>query len=71
LDFLVEQTFDKEEVLGARLMGGGFGGCTINIVKTEKVTDFIQQMIVSYQHHFNRKLVCHVVKITEGVEKLN
>lgn len=71
LDFLVEQTFDKDEVLGARLMGGGFGGCTINIVKTEKVADFIQQMTVSYQHQYNRKLVCHVVEITEGVEKLN
>jgi galactokinase len=71
LDFLVEQTFDKEEVLGARLMGGGFGGCTINIVKTEKVTDFIQQMTVAYQHQFKRKLVCHVVEITEGVEKIN
>lgn len=71
LDFLVEQTFDKEEVLGARLMGGGFGGCTINIVKTEKVADFIRQMTVAYQHQFNRKLVCYVVEITEGVEKLN
>ena len=70
LDFLVEQTLDKEEVLGARLMGGGFGGCTLNIVKTEKVADFIQQMTVSYQHQFNRNLVCHVVEITEGVEKI-
>lgn len=71
LDFLVQQTLDKEEVLGARLMGGGFGGCTINIVKTEKVADFIQQITVCYQQQFNRKLVCHVVEITEGVEKLN
>jgi galactokinase len=71
LDFLVEQTFHKEEVLGARLMGGGFGGCTINIVKTEKVADFIQQMTVAYQNQFYRNLVCHVVEITEGVEKLN
>lgn len=70
LDFLVEQTFDKKDVLGARLMGGGFGGCTINIVKTEKVADFIQQMTVSYHNQFNRKLICHVVEITEGVEKI-
>ncbi len=71
LDFLVEHTLSKEYVLGSRLMGGGFGGCTINIVKTEKVADFIQQMTAAYQHQFNRKLVCHVVEITEGVEKLS
>jgi galactokinase len=71
LDFLVQQTLSNNDVLGSRLMGGGFGGCTINVVKTEKINDFIQQMTIAYQHQFNRKLVCHVVEIIEGVEKLN
>lgn len=70
LDFLVEQTRLKDSVLGARLMGGGFGGCTINIVKSEKVHDFMTEMNLAYQHQFNRNLSCHVVSITNGVEKL-
>jgi galactokinase len=71
LDFLVQQTRENDSVLGSRLMGGGFGGCTINIVKTEKVADFIQQMTLAYQYQFYRKLACHVVEITDGVEKLS
>ncbi|MEZ4902922.1 MAG: galactokinase [Spirosomataceae bacterium] len=70
LDFLVEQTLDKKEVLGSRLMGGGFGGCTINIVKSESVEEFIAQMKVAYQAQFQRKLTCYVVAITNGVEKI-
>lgn len=70
LDFLVEQTRSKPEVVGARLMGGGFGGCTINIVESDKVATFIEQMEGAYAAHFNRTLVCHRVSITEGVAKL-
>ncbi len=41
LDFLVELGLDKEHVLGSRIMGGGFGGCTINIVHERYVDAFI------------------------------
>ena len=34
LDFLVKQTEMYDGILGARMMGGGFGGCTINLIKT-------------------------------------
>jgi len=70
LDFLVEQTINRSEVLGARLMGGGFGGCTINIVKTECVSDFIEKMTTAYQVQFQRMLICYEVAITNGVEIL-
>ena len=33
LDFLVDQVRDDDDVIGARMMGGGFGGCTINLVQ--------------------------------------
>lgn len=41
LDFLTECTKNNNDVLGARMMGGGFGGCTINLVKRSAVNDFI------------------------------
>ena len=37
LDFLVDQVRDDDAVIGARMMGGGFGGCTINLVKEEAI----------------------------------
>jgi len=35
LDFLVEQTKNYSSVYGSRMMGGGFGGCTINLIETK------------------------------------
>ncbi|MFN8349452.1 MAG: galactokinase [Spirosomataceae bacterium] len=71
LDFLVEQTLSDDRIPGARMMGGGFGGCTLNIVPTVYVSEFIRQMTDVYQAKFHRQLVCYVVEITEGVEKIN
>jgi galactokinase len=46
LDFLVNQTKDNPHVLGARMMGGGFGGCTINIVHSDQgSTDPVRRSI--------------------------
>ena len=42
LDFLVEQAKKYPAVIGARLMGGGFGGCTINIVAEDGIANFIE-----------------------------
>ncbi len=67
LDFLVTQTFDNEAVLGARMMGGGFGGCTINLVHKSSVQTFIQTQTVAYAQAFQRELVCYEVAISEGV----
>lgn len=66
LDFLVEQTRDMDAVLGARMMGGGFGGCTINLVQEGFVDAFIAQMGQAYQQHFGKKMDAYVVVIGEG-----
>ena len=70
LDFLVEQTLDNSNVLGARMMGGGFGGCTINLVKIDAVEDFEESMKTAYKDQFNIDLPCYRVKITNGTEEL-
>lgn len=52
-DFLVAFTKDWKEVLGARQMGGGFGGCTINIVHKDAVDHFVERCFEAYFAAFN------------------
>lgn len=70
LDFLVEQTIDNEAIAGARMMGGGFGGCTINLVKKEAVDDFLTEISKAYKAEFGQELVSYNVAITNGVEEI-
>ena len=70
LDFLVDQTLDDPTVLGARMMGGGFGGCTINLVKKDAVDAFEQKMKAAYQEKYQIDLPCYKVKITTGTEEI-
>lgn len=67
LDFLVDQTVNKDYVLGARMMGGGFGGCTINLVKVDAIEQFEEEMKKCYKEHFNIDLVTYRVAIEDGV----
>jgi galactokinase len=52
LDFLVDFSRDWEEVLGARMVGGGFGGCTLNIIHREAVGSFVDAASKAYQKKF-------------------
>ncbi len=70
LDFLVEKTRNTEGVLGSRMMGGGFGGCTINLVKADMVEDFILDMTKAYKKAFDIELPCYVTTPQNGVEVL-
>ena len=66
LDFLVDQVKGLEEVLGARMMGGGFGGCTINIVKDEAIDELIEKISKLYQEQFGLSLSTYVVETGNG-----
>lgn len=52
LDFLAEEAQKLPEVLGARMMGGGFGGVTLNLVKTDSLEIFKTKIAESYFHKF-------------------
>ena len=52
LDFLVGEAIKNTGVLGARMMGGGFGGCTINLVRKDALEDFISDLTAAYQRTF-------------------
>ena len=71
LDFLVEQTKDKAYVLGARMMGGGFGGCTINLVKVDKIQKFEEEMKVAYKAAFDIDLETYQAAIQDGTGVLD
>lgn len=70
LDFLVEQTKCNDYVLGARMMGGGFGGCTINLIKAESVDEFESGMRASYLAEYGIELPCYRVRITNGTSEI-
>jgi galactokinase len=66
LDFLVDEAKRINGVLGARMMGGGFGGCTINFVIKDQVKNFINSMSGAYEKKFNVKMNTYIVSIKDG-----
>jgi galactokinase len=71
LDFLANYAKLNEQVLGARMMGGGFGGCTINLVKEAAVSDFIAQAEIAFQKAFNTNLKSYIVSIGDGTSVIS
>ena len=70
LDFLVEYVKPFPEVVGARMMGGGFGGCTINLVKKSFVDLLIERIAPVYQSKFDLKLSAIKVVPSDGTSLL-
>lgn len=70
LDFLVEQTRENPEVMGARMMGGGFGGCTLNLVKSAHVESVAAELSRLYEAKFGIKPGIYITGITEGVQEV-
>jgi galactokinase len=66
LDYLVEQAKLNGHVLGARMMGGGFGGCTINLVAKNESENFKIQATKAYQARFNKACSIYAVKLSDG-----
>ncbi|MDH8700749.1 galactokinase [Dysgonomonadaceae bacterium PH5-43] len=69
LDFLIEQA-KKYGVTGARVMGGGFGGCTINFVKEDKIDTFVKEATAAYEAKFGITPKVYDVVIKDGARKL-
>lgn len=70
LDFLVEEAGNFEGVTGARMMGGGFGGCTINLVKSDRTGDFISEMTTRYERSFDLLPDVYNVKVVDGTGRV-
>ncbi|MDP4284982.1 MAG: galactokinase [Bacteroidota bacterium] len=70
LDFLVDCAADNKDVVGSRLMGGGFGGCTINIVKEKGVSQFLSETLTAYKKQFNIDAEVYEVNVIDGTGKI-
>lgn len=68
IDFLVAEAQKSEWVIGARMMGGGFGGCTLNLIQKGKSPLFTTQLQVDYQEKFQKEFSLHQVKIGSGTK---
>jgi len=71
LDFLVEAARGIPGVYGSRMMGGGFGGCTLNIVDSGEVEDIVNQISESYEKKFSTLPNAYTVSLEPGISKLN
>ena len=70
LDFLVDAVKNDPGVLGARMMGGGFGGCTINIVKEEAIDSLSEHLAEVYRKEMGLELSSYIVSTSNGTECL-
>lgn len=68
LDFLVDYVKDNPEVLGARMMGGGFGGCTINLVQEDAIARLVSEIKPAYEAAMNLPLDFYIASIENGTE---
>lgn len=65
-DFLVEQVKGRPGVIGARMMGGGFGGCTINLVREEAIDALVADLMPAYARAMNKELKVYIGQIENG-----
>ncbi|MDY5913312.1 MAG: galactokinase [Inconstantimicrobium porci] len=70
LDTLVELILKNDGVIGSRMTGAGFGGCTVSIVKDESVDEIIKNVTPAYKEKIGYEPSFYVVTISDGARKL-
>ncbi len=70
IDVLAEEAWKIEGVIGSRITGGGFGGCTVSIVKEEAVDTFIARVGAAYEQRVGKKADFYIVDIGDGPSAL-
>lgn len=70
IDVLTEEAWKVDGVIGSRITGGGFGGCTVSIVKDEAVETFKEKVGAAYQARVGKKADFYVVEVGDGPARL-
>ena len=68
LDWLADFVKDNSNVMGARMMGGGFGGCTINLVKEDAIEELVKSIQPAYEQAMHLTLTSYIASIENGTE---
>jgi galactokinase len=71
LDILVDAVKNEPAVVGARMMGGGFGGCTINIVQEDAIEGLVEKLAETYRRQAQLDLSAYIVQVENGTEMLS
>ena len=70
IDLLVALARESPAIIGARMMGGGFGGCTINIIKSTDVEDVVASIEKAYKSQIHQELKVYHVALADGVHRI-
>ncbi|WP_303982629.1 galactokinase [Niallia circulans] len=70
LDALVEAAWEQAGVIGSRMTGAGFGGCTISIVNNEHIDSFIETVGAKYEEQTGLKADFYVVQVGDGAKEI-
>ena len=70
LDTLAELAWQEPGVIGSRMTGGGFGGCTVSLVKDEAIEQFKKQVGENYERITGIKPEFYVAEISDGARRL-
>ena len=70
LDLMVDIARAQEGCLGARMTGGGFGGCTVNLVLADKVDEFVENVSKTYEEKTNLKPDIYISVPSEGAHEV-
>lgn len=71
IDILVDLAWEIDGVIGSRITGGGFGGCTVSIVKNDVVDKFVETIGAEYEKKVGHKAEFYVVDIGDGARVLD
>ena len=70
LDFLVNEAKSKYDIIGARMMGGGFGGCTINLIAKHNREELVAEIVSAYKNTFGIDAEVYVVQTSNGTHEI-
>ncbi|MCH4824369.1 galactokinase [Gramella lutea] len=68
LDFLVDYSRKKDFIYGSRMVGGGFGGCTLNLIEQIEIDPYVEEISKAYFQKFNIKLDAIIVAPDSGTQ---
>lgn len=71
LDTMAEEAWKIDGVIGSRMTGGGFGGCTVSLVKDEAIDEFIEKVGAAYEKKIGIKPDFYIAEIGDGAKKMD